>query len=67
MNKVYNENGFEDFIDRIFEENEREKTFGFEETFTGGGELKSKERKMTGDEFKAFKQFKKHYKEDVTI
>jgi hypothetical protein len=67
MNKVYNENGFEDFIDRIFEENEREKTFGFEETFTGGGELKSKERKMTDDEFKAFKQFKKHYKEDVTI
>ena len=27
MNKVYNENGFEDFIDRIFEENEREKEY----------------------------------------
>ncbi|RCV65305.1 hypothetical protein C5S53_04385, partial [Methanophagales archaeon] len=67
MEKEYNENGFESFIDRIFEENECEKTFGFKETFIDGGSPKSKERKMTNDEFKAFKQFKKHYKEDVTI
>lgn len=67
MDKVYNENGFEGFIDRIFEENESEKTFGFKETFIDGGSSKSKERKMTDDEFKAFKQFKKHYKDDVTI
>jgi hypothetical protein len=61
MDKVYNENGFEGFID------ESEKTFGFKETFIDGGSPKSKERKMTDDEFKAFKQFKKLYKEDVTI
>lgn len=67
MEKEYNENSFEGFIDRIFEENESEKTFGFKETFIDGGSPKSKERKMTADEFKAFKQFKKLYKKDVTI
>ena len=51
----------------IIEENESEKTFGFKETFIDGGSPKSKERKMTADEFKAFKQFKKLYKKDVTI
>ena len=64
MDDVYKESGFEGFIDRIFKDNEREKTFGF---FIEDTTSIFKERKMTDDEFNAFKQFKKHYKEDVAI
>lgn len=64
MEDVYNESGFEGIIDRIFKDNEREKTFGF---FIEDTTSIFKERKMPADEFKAFKQFKKHYKDDVTI
>jgi hypothetical protein len=68
IEKVYNDKKeLKAFIHEILRKNETEKTFGFTETFTEGGKLSFKERKMTDDEFKAFKLFKKQYKEDVTI
>jgi Predicted membrane protein len=68
IEKAYNDKKeLKAFIHEVLRKNETEKTFGFRETFRESGKLSFKERKMTDDEFNAFKQFKKHYKEDVTI